>query len=191
MRKTEVKQKIVDAAWQLFYEKGYDATTVDEIISLSGTSKGSFYYYFESKDTLLSTLAEVLDAEYSRLEKVMDPKMHALDKLYFLNRQVHQFIEHKVNMDLLASMYSTQLISKGDRSLMDQNRVYYRLITDIVEEGQKKGEIKSEKSVRAIVKYYSMCERALISDWCLSRGEYSLEEYSDEYMPIMMESFRA
>ena len=40
-----VKGRIVAAAWQLFYEKGYNGTTVDDIIDLSGTSKGSFYYY--------------------------------------------------------------------------------------------------------------------------------------------------
>ena len=34
--------KIVSAAWKLFYEQGYEDTTVEEIIDLSGTSKGSF-----------------------------------------------------------------------------------------------------------------------------------------------------
>ena len=42
--KKSVKSRIVSAAWKLFYEKGYNGTTVDEIIELSGTSKGSFYY---------------------------------------------------------------------------------------------------------------------------------------------------
>lgn len=51
--KQNVKRRIVDAAWELFYEKGYDDTTVDDIIRLSETSKGSFYYYFSSKDSLL------------------------------------------------------------------------------------------------------------------------------------------
>ena len=45
-----VKGRIVAAAWQLFYEKGYNGTTVDDIIDLSGTSKGSFYYFFNTKD---------------------------------------------------------------------------------------------------------------------------------------------
>ena len=40
--KQNVKRRIVDAAWELFYEKGYDDTTVDDIIRLSETSKGSF-----------------------------------------------------------------------------------------------------------------------------------------------------
>ena len=50
--KKSAKNKFVSAAWQLFYEKGYNKTTVDDIIELSGTSKGSFYYYFSTKDEL-------------------------------------------------------------------------------------------------------------------------------------------
>ena len=64
--KKSVKGRIVTAAWQLFYEKGYNGTTVDDIIELSGTSKGSFYYYFSSKDSLLDTLSTILDENYAK-----------------------------------------------------------------------------------------------------------------------------
>ena len=53
--------KIVGAAWKLFYEQGYEDTTVEEIIELSHTSKGSFYHYFDGKDALLSTLSLLFD----------------------------------------------------------------------------------------------------------------------------------
>ena len=69
--KKSVKSRIVSAAWQLFYEKGYNGTTVDEIIELSGTSKGSFYYYFDTKDELLNTLSLVLDEYYEVLDREM------------------------------------------------------------------------------------------------------------------------
>ena len=91
---------------------------------------------------------------------------------------------------LLSSLYSTQLIAKGDRNLLDQNRTYYKLISRIIEEGHVRNQISREKSIQEITKYYSLCERALVSDWCLNRGNYSLGEYSKEYMPILMEHFR-
>lgn len=58
------KSKIVSAAWKLFYERGYDGTTVEEIIFESGTSKGSFYHYFSGKDALLGLLADLFDQKY-------------------------------------------------------------------------------------------------------------------------------
>ena len=185
-----VKDRIVSAAWELFYEKGYDATTVDDIIRLSDTSKGSFYYYFDGKDALLNTLSTVLDDLYLSLKEEMDPYMDSFEKLMFLNYRSHLFMERSIKVDLLASLYSTQLISKGVRSLLDQNREYYKLISSVMEEGQKRGEINRRKSVSELLKYYSLCERALVTDWCLNKGSYSLAEYSKEYMPIMMESFK-
>lgn len=186
-----VKARIVSAAWQLFHDKGYDHTTVDDIIELSGTSKGSFYYYFNTKDELLSTLSTVLDDYYEELYVGMDQEMDNFEKLLYLNYKVHSMIEEKISIDLLASLYSTQLTARGQRHLLDQNRVYYRLISRVIEDGQKKGQIRQDKSISEITKYYSLCERALISDWCLSKGDYSLGEYSREYMPVMMEHFKA
>ena len=87
--KQNVKRRIVDAAWELFYEKGYDDTTVDDIIRLSDTSKGSFYYYFSGKDALLDTLSTILDEYYANLEEELDENMNSFDKLMFLNYKSH------------------------------------------------------------------------------------------------------
>lgn len=185
-----VKNRIVAAAWQLFHERGYNGTTVDDIIALSGTSKGSFYYYFSTKDELLNTLSLILDDYYEELDASMDPQMNHFDKLLYLNYKTHSMMEERISIDLLASLYSTQLVSQGQRHLLDQNRKYYKLITKIVEEGQKRGEIKKDRTIGEITNYYSMCERALVTDWCLNRGAYSLGEYSKACMPVMLEHFR-
>ena len=190
IKKRDVKSRIVAAAWELFYEKGYNGTTVDDIIALSGTSKGSFYYYFSTKDELLNSLSVILDEHYEELEEQMDPEMNNYDKLIYLNDKMHTFMEEKISVDLLASLYSTQLVKAGDNSLLNQNRKYYQHITKIVEEGQKLGQIRKDMPVSAITKYYSMCERALVSDWCMSKGAYSLGEYSRECMAKMMEYFQ-
>ena len=50
MSRQNTKGKIIAAAWKLFYEQGYEDTTVDEIIRTAQTSKGSFYHYFSGKE---------------------------------------------------------------------------------------------------------------------------------------------
>ena len=52
-KKQNNRIKILNAAWQLFGEKGYDETTVDEIIEATNTSKGTFYHYFNSNIPIL------------------------------------------------------------------------------------------------------------------------------------------
>lgn len=65
--------RIVSVAWKLFYEQGYEDTTVEEIIAQSHTSKGSFYHYFDGKDALLSTLSLLFDEKYEELRDTLDP----------------------------------------------------------------------------------------------------------------------
>ena len=104
IKKESIKNRIVTAAWQLFYEKGYNGTTVDDIIELSGTSKGSFYYYFNTKDELLNTLSMILDDFYEELEVKMDANMNSFYKLLYINYEAHSMMEEKSSIDLLASL---------------------------------------------------------------------------------------
>ena len=190
-KKNQTKKKIVSAAWRLFYEQGYENTTVDDIVELSGTSKGSFYHYFEGKDALLSSLSILFDEKYEELMPKMDPEMNSFEKLMYLNRELFSMIERTVPIDLLARMYSTQLVTRGEKHLLDHNRVYYRLLRSIVLEGQERGQINREIPAAEITKLYALCERALLYDWCICSGEYSLTLYSQKMMPLFLAEARS
>ena len=182
--------KIIDVAWQLFYRQGYDDTTVEEIIEASGTSRGSFYHYFQGKDALLSTLADVFDRKYEELTETLDPNQDRFEQLMYLNRELFAMLENSISLDLAARLYSSQLITRRDKSLMDRNRTYYRLLRQIALQGQERGELRGDVTANEIVRAYALCERALIYDWCLSGGDYSLTQYSRTMMPMFLQGFR-
>ena len=184
------KSRIVSAAWKLFYENGYDDTTVEEIVEESGTSKGSFYHYFSGKDALLSSLSDLFDDKYQELIPTLDPEMDSFEQLMYLNREMFLMIDDSISLDLTARLYASQLITTGEKHLLDHNRIYYKLLRQIVTEGQKKGELREDVSVNEIVKAYALCERALIYDWCISNGDYSLCQYAKSMMPVFLNSFR-
>lgn len=191
MRKSRnTRGRIVAAAWRLFYEQGYDDTTVDEIILESGTSKGSFYHYFSGKDALLSSLSYLFDDKYETLVDTMDPDMDRFDQLLYLNQELFSMIENTVSVDLLARLYSSQLVTRGEKHLLDRSRFYYRLLRQIMSEGQGRGELTDALSVSELVKMYALCERALIYDWCISGGEYSLRSYGQQMMPRFLATIR-
>ena len=185
------RSRSVSAAWKLFYEQGYDDTTVEEIVEESGTSKGSFYHYFSGKDALLSSLSDLFDDKYQELIPTLQEEMDSFEKLMYLNQELFLMIDNSVSLDLVARMYSSQLVTAGEKHLMDHNRVYYKLLRQIVSEGQKKGELRADAAVNEIVKAYALCERALIYDWCISNGDYSLSQYAKTMMPIFLGNFRA
>lgn len=192
MRKSnnQTKSKIVSAAWQLFYDQGFDNTTVDEIIRLSGTSKGSFYHYFESKDSLIGSLAYLFDEKYAELEKQLDDSKNAVDNMLFLTRELCMMIENNIDIELLSRLYAQQLSKRGQKELLDRNRLYYRLLKKLTVQGQERGEITQQKSSAEIVRLYAIAERALLYDWCLHGGEYSLAEYASSVMPLMLSAIR-
>ncbi len=181
------KGRIIKAAWRLFYEQGYDNTTVDEIIAASQTSKGSFYHYFSGKDALLSSLSYIFDEKYEELKQNLTDDMSCFEKLIFLNQELFTFIENSIDTNLLAGLLSTQLVTKGERHLLDNNRIYYRLIRQIVSEGQAKKQVKQDVPAGDIVKLYAMCERALMYDWCICSGEYSLAKYAKDVLPLLFD----
>ena len=83
------KREIIDTAMKLFLEHGYDNTPVSLIIDTVGISKGTFYYYFKSKEELLDSLVtlQTKDIIDSISAIVSDSSKNAIEKLnaIFLN----------------------------------------------------------------------------------------------------------
>ena len=112
--------------------------------------------------------------------------MPCFDLLLYLNRELFSMIENSIDIDLLTGLYATQLSERSERELLDHNRVYYRLLRKIVLQGQARNELTSEMNAGEIVRLYALCERALLYDWCLCRGDYSLKDHAVATLPRLL-----
>ena len=184
------KGRIIAAAWKLFYEQGFEETTIEDIVYESETSKGSFYHYFKGKDELMGTLANVFDEKYEQLMVEMDPGLDAMEKLIYVNHELFSMIDGGVSMDLLSRLLSTQLLARGEKHLLDRSRTYFKVLRQIISEGQRRGELRTDWTVNEVVNAYALWERALLYEWCLCGGEYSLVDYTDRVTPMFLESYR-
>lgn len=182
----QTKSRIVSAAWKLFYQYGYENTTIDDITELSQTSKGSFYHYFSSKDDLLGSLSYLFDKKYEELSLSMDPKLSPPEKLLLMNRELFLMIENTVSVSLLSQLFASQLSSKGEKRLLNPDRTYYKLLRQIAVEGKEQGVFRDDLSVNDVTKAYAIFERAMMYDWCLSDGNYSLCQYSEKMLPLFL-----
>jgi AcrR family transcriptional regulator len=182
----QTKSRIVSAAWKLFYKNGYERTTIDDIVEASETSKGSFYHYFESKDALLESLSYLFDEKYVELEETMDASLSPIEKLIFMNQELFLMIENTVSVSMLSRLFSSQLLAKGERHLLDPDRTYYKLLRQVVVEGKDQDLFRSDLSVTDITKAYAVYERAIMYDWCISSGNYSICQYSKKMLPLFL-----
>ena len=79
------KQQIMDAAEKMFFDKGYAAATIDDILSLLDCSKGSLYHHYESKQDILENLCRrhAQDAFSAWQHQVYDTPLDALNGLLY------------------------------------------------------------------------------------------------------------
>ena len=95
--------------------------------------------YIKGKTAALKLVEKSYKTEKELEDKL--PEGGAMEQLLFLNRQLFKMIEDEIDIELLTKLYSTQLVTKGEKQLDDHNRVYYKLLRKIAAAGQKKGEI--------------------------------------------------
>lgn len=87
------KQEILQAALELFYKKGYENTTINNIIDELGVSKGAFYHYFESKEDVIISIAR----EYSERSIIIicgvinRSNLSAIDKMNEIIKAINEF----------------------------------------------------------------------------------------------------
>jgi len=63
------KQDLLNIAYRMFIEKGYENTSVDDIIAEAGIAKGTYYYYFESKEATLEAVIEMMIEKAENIAK--------------------------------------------------------------------------------------------------------------------------
>ena len=78
----ERRQELIATAQQLFYTKGYENTSVNDIIKTVGVSKGAFYHYFESKTAVLEAIvSQMVDQAVVNLQTIIsDDTLTAIPK---------------------------------------------------------------------------------------------------------------
>ena len=95
--KEATRQRILDAATEVFSEKGYHGSAVDDIVKASSTSKGSFYFHFPSKQDIFFALVDRLIAAMARsTEEAIAREKGALAKVTAaLDTVFHTFSRHR------------------------------------------------------------------------------------------------
>lgn len=190
IKKTTTKEKIIQAAWELFPVKGYEQTTLLDIIEKSQTSRGAFYHHFRGKEDLLFCLAYYFDSDYSGWIDSIDPEMNSVDKLLLFDEYVMKNLEASPYRPFLPELYGYQVMSSGTRYILNPDRPYYQLIFQLMKEGLDRGQIKTGKSCNDLTHDFTNLERSFTYNWCLENFRYSLVEFAHPMMKLYLDSLR-
>lgn len=107
------KKEILDVAQDLFFTKGYDITSVEDIITKVGIAKGTFYHYFKSKGELLDVLIDrVLErAESIYRATVEDSCLNAIEKLERIGNSIEYWKSTVPEMKMVGELFSSKVIA--------------------------------------------------------------------------------
>ena len=126
-KKEQKKEGLLEAAYQLFLEKGVNKTSVDEIVKKANVAKGTFYLYFHDKDQLLGQLVYNISAQVLEMgdKKYLAP----IPELKRMSLDNGRLFKEEALRELPFKQAKYRVITKGHLNL--QNRKDLLTIEDV------------------------------------------------------------
>ena len=138
MRKGEKrKQELLQIAYRMFITRGYENTSVDEIIEEAGIAKGTYYYHFPSKEqTLEQVIDMMLDAEEEHARAVMAADMPIPQKVVGVIASFRPDASETTITDALHAPENIVMHDKTERKLRER---IVPILSELVEQGIEEG----------------------------------------------------
>ncbi|NBM17398.1 TetR family transcriptional regulator [Streptomyces sp. GC420] len=185
-----VPQRLLAAATRLFAERGYDKTSVQEIVEAAGVTKGALYHYFGSKDDLLHEIyGRVLRLQQERLDAIARSDAPVEKRLREAAADV--VVTSIENLDdatiFMRSIH--QLSPEKDKQVRAERRRYHEKFRALVEEGQKAGVFSTATPADLVVDYHFGSVHHL-SSWYRPDGPLTPEQIADHLADLLLRALR-
>ncbi len=131
------KQELIRIAYQMFVSKGYEHTSVDDIIREAGIAKGTCYYYFKSKEQMLEEVIEMmLQAEAEKAKAVLRADLSVPEKIVGIIASIQITQEEQTIDDALHQPENILMHNKIRERIYD---LIVPILSEAAEEGVKEG----------------------------------------------------
>jgi len=157
MKKAEAtRSMILNKAFELIYVKGYQTTSIDDIIATTQVTKGAFYYHFKTKDEMgLAIINEILKPTLTNsFIEPLQTEENPLDAIYNLMDNLlmkNDFL--KVEYGCPASNFTQEMTpwnSEFNKALNELTQEWTKAITATIERGKKSGTIRKDINAKQV-----------------------------------------
>lgn len=185
-KKILTRNRIMEAALNLFHEKGYEATTIAEITSNAGVAKGTFFNYYESKEAIINELQHhFFKAELRELHESIPTEIAPI--LIELSLKFAQNITHSKKVQ--AAIFAGILNNEKSRQLHDQTIHDARIIlTPLFHMARQNREIESELTDEQLASVAIDAYIGAVFTWSISIDEASVVEHVEIRMKQFYQS---
>jgi AcrR family transcriptional regulator len=181
-----VPQRLLNVARTLFAEKGFEGTSVQDVVVAAGVTKGAMYHYFSSKDDLLYEIyGRVLRMQMERLEKFVSQEGSVAERLHAAAADV--VVTTIENLDSTTIFFRSlhQLSEEKQKEIRRERRRYHETFRAMVVEGQQSGVFRDDVSADLCVDFFFGSVHHLPM-WWKPRGRLSGQEVGRSFADLFI-----
>jgi len=181
--KEQRRNSIIKAAERLFYAKGYDNVSMEDIAEEVELSKGALYFYFKSKDSIFIAIVTRKHSEFIRLlrERLKDLTTGG-DKLRTVIQCYVDFVKENPEYNNMACTFGpviwSRMESKDEKPLEKNSIDYIALLSNAIKEGREDGTIRRDLDPALMGFYITLISMSVVSPYPAWRKAFELSGIS-------------
>lgn len=182
------RQQILEAALVCFGEKGFHASTMDDLVRASGLSKGSLYWHFKSKDEVFLALFDAFSAElYGEWDDIAES---GTDKLALLRREYEASLRRFAEERIILLAWAEFLAHPAARDLMRESYATARdKIRALIEAGRANGSICEGPPALGVASTFVATLEGIFLQWLVD-PDFDLEGHADISWQLLEKGLR-
>jgi AcrR family transcriptional regulator len=185
-KKEETTQKIIQAALALFKQRGFDATTMEQIAQEADIARGTLYNYFPVKEAILNIY---IQRSFSRQNSERAVRLQEMPDTRSRMRFIFQALMEGVQAQ--KEIFEKYMVYRMQKTLSlrpeeDMKSGLYRLGTEIIELGQKSGELRSDLSPAMLEDLFEFAFIEMVKLFYLYPETYDPYETIERCMDLFM-----
>jgi TetR/AcrR family transcriptional regulator, cholesterol catabolism regulator len=184
-RKT--KEQLIRAAVRLFSEQGYAQTSLQQLVQTAGLTKGAFYYYFSSKEEILTLIYDsYLDDQLSRIEDVVGLGLAPSETMRGVIRAMLGTVELYPDRITIFLRERAALSEHGLRAMRAKREQYQQVVIEVIERGVTEGAFAPTGDTR-LTAYAIIGMCAWANEWYRPNGAQSMDEIARLYGDLVLD----
>jgi AcrR family transcriptional regulator len=189
-KKDETRERITQAAIELFSERGYEATTVDEIAAKADVAKGTFFNYFPRKESVFDALSEQRALEMEEVTR--DLLAQSIPVRQKLRRFCDAISARHVSNRELSRVAVSRLLGQIHDPVHSVPATIRGYLQQILEQGQETGELRRDvEAGRAAALIQGAAIGTLFAWFCAPVGAFDLTRELQERLELILDGVAA
>jgi AcrR family transcriptional regulator len=186
----ETRRELMESALTLFGAQGFAGTSVQEITTGAGVTKGAFYHHFDSKEDLLRLIHDqFVDYQLEAMGRVMGQDLAPLAQIEEVLREFLESVERfQANVTVF---FQERRYLTGDRfqAIMEKRDRFDRMFLDIIEQGVRTGDFRKDLDPRIVgLGLLGMC--AWTYQWFRPGGKRSSSDIAAIFSTLVLDGLR-